>query len=106
MIGRLKRRLTLEQELPSADGGGGYALAWTTVATTWAAIQPITGGEQLAAMQLASPVTHRVVIRYRPGVSAGMRAKLGARLFNIRAVIDRAESKRYLELLCEEGVAT
>jgi len=106
MIGRLRHRLTLEQEMPSADGGGGYALAWTTVATLWAAIEPIAGREQLQAMQLASPVTHRVIIRHRPGVGAGMRARLGSRLFNIRAVIDRDERRRYLDLLCEEGVAT
>ncbi len=35
-----------------------------------------------------------------------MRIVFGSRVFNIRAAIDREERGRFLELLCEEGVAT
>lgn len=39
-------------------------------------------------------------------MTTAMRLKFGARVFNIRAVINRGERNRLLELLCEEGVAT
>ena len=51
-------------------------------------------------------MTHRVKIRYRAGVTAKMRLTFGARVFNIRGVINAGERDRTLELLCEEGVAT
>ena len=53
-----------------------------------------------------TPVTHRVTIRHRDGVTPKMRLKFGARILNIRAVINPAERNRTLELLCEEGVGT
>ena len=75
-------------------------------ATVWAAIEPLKGSERLRAEQLENPVTHRVSIRHRAGVTPKMRIKFGTRILNIRAVIDPEERNRSLELLCEEGVGT
>ena len=36
MIGKLRHRVTLQSEGETPDGGGGYALAWSAVATVWA----------------------------------------------------------------------
>ena len=57
-------------------------------------------------MQLEARVSHRIVIRYRDDVTTNDRILWGSRTFNIRAVIDREARGRWLELLCEEGVAT
>ncbi len=102
----LRHTVTIQQESRVADGGGGYALTWTKVADARAAIEPLTGGERLRAMQLEDKVSHRVTIRYRGDVTAGMRLKFGTRLFNIRAVINPDERNCWLELMCDEGVAT
>jgi len=104
--GALRHRVSLQQSTLTADGGGGATLAWTTVATVWAAIQPLKGRERQRAEQIESPLTHRVTIRHRDGVTAAMRVLFGARVFNIRAVINPDERDRRLDLLCEEGVAT
>lgn len=108
--GRLRHRLVLQQRSSQADGGGGQAggpwAAPVTVATVWGSIEPLSGGERLRAMRLEGHLTHRVVIRYRAGVTSDMRIAFGARVFNIRAVVDIDERRRALELLCEEGVAT
>ena len=102
----LRHRVILQSSAATADGGGGAATAWSDVATLWASIEPLKGAERLSAQQLESPVSHRVRLRMRVGVTTAMRLKFGARVFNIRAVINRGERNRLLELLCEEGVAT
>lgn len=108
--GALRHRLVLQARTPAGDGGGGQAgdpwVAPITVATVWGDIMPLNGTERLRAMKLESRVTHRIAIRFRPGVNGDMRFVLGARTFNIRAVVDLGERRRMLELLCEEGVAT
>ena len=109
-IGALRHRLILQAESPIADGGGGQGSdPWAspaTVATVWGRVEPIGGTERLRAMRLEGHVTHRVTIRHRAGVTAGMRVRFDVRVLNIRAVIDVGERGRILELLCAEGVAT
>ena len=104
--GALRHRITLQSATDTPDGGGGFTTVWTDVATVWAAIEPLKGREQLHAAQLETPVTHRVTLRYRAGVTPKMRVKFGTRVFNIRAVIDAEERHRTLELMCEEGVGS
>lgn len=102
---RLRQRLTLQEEVHAADGAGGYVRSWQNVADLWAEIQTISGREHLRAGQLQSEVSHRVIMRYRSGVMAGMRLLYDSRAFNIRYVINVEERKEQLEMLVEEGVA-
>ena len=106
MIGALRHRLALQEETRGADAGGGYTLTWSDIATVWGRVEPLTGAERLQAMRLESRVSHRVTIRHRTGVSAGMRLLHDGRALNIRTVIDPDERRHWLELMCEEGVAT
>ncbi len=108
-IGELRHRLSIQVESATSDGGGGMSDPWAdpvTVATVWGKIEPLTGGERLHALQIEGRLSHRIVIRHRSGITAAMRVVFGARAFNIRAVIDVDERGRFLELLCDEGVAT
>jgi SPP1 family predicted phage head-tail adaptor len=105
-IGTLDHRLTVEQMVQTPDGAGGYVLSWQTYLSVWGQIEPSGGRERLAAFALQSSVTHRVIIRRQTGVTNAMRVKAGGRLFKIRAVEDLGPRGRFLELLCEEGVAT
>ena len=102
----LRHRVILQSAAVSADSGGGASTVWSDDATLWASIEPLKGTERLTAQQLESRLTHRVRLRHRIGVTTAMRVKFGARIFNIRAVINPDERNRLLELLCEEGVAT
>lgn len=106
MIGKLRHRVTIQSESTTADGGGGFTLAWTDVTTVWAAVEPLKGAERLRGQQLEAAVTHKITIRHRSDVTTKQRLKFGTRLFNVRAVINPDERDRWLELLCEEGVAT
>ena len=107
--GALRHRIAIEADSVTSDGGGGLDKPWatpTTVAKVWAAIQPLRGAERLKAQQLEESITHKITIRYRTGISPSQRVNFKGRIFNIRSVINVEERNRWLELLCEEGVAT
>lgn len=113
-VGALRHRLVIEAEGPAGDGGGGQgADPWANairVATVWGQIVPLTGprtgAETSRAARLEARVTHRITLRWRPGILARHRIRFGDRVFNIRSVTNRDERNRVLEILAEEGVAT
>lgn len=106
---RLRHRLTLQQEVQTPDNAGGYTRSWQDVAQLWAEIIPTStvsmSKEILFAGQLQAQVTHKILLRYRAGVSAGMRLLFDNRAFNIRYVLNSEEAGETLEILAEEGVA-
>jgi SPP1 family predicted phage head-tail adaptor len=102
MIGDLKHRVTLQQPVLSADGGGGYGESWqnlSSVPEVYAEIIPLSGGEQLRFYQLETSVTHRLTIRYRSDVTNAMRVLKGAVAYNIVSVTDRGGSGDWLDIL-------
>ncbi len=85
-----------------ADDGGGFTESWVAVATIFADVSPISGSERVEADRLTGSVTHDVVLRYRAGVVPAMRFRDGTRIFQIIAVIDVEERRRWLKCWCEE----
>lgn len=105
MIGKLRHRVILQAEGETADAGGGFIRTWSNVVTVWARVEPLRGGEQIAAMQLEDTVTHRVTMRHRTGVTSKSRLLHRGRALSVRSVTDPEERNRFLVLLCEEGAA-
>lgn len=106
----LRHRVTLQEEVQTADGAGGYTRSWQNVADLWAEITTINiksyGQERFFAGKIQAEVTHKIIIRYRDGVTSSMRLVFGSSIFNIRSVFNRNENNEILELLVEEGVAS
>ncbi|MBL8584237.1 MAG: phage head closure protein [Rhizobiaceae bacterium] len=88
--------LALEACTPMPDGIGGHTEAWTLVATLFARVEPISATGQPGADQTIETLTHRITIRHRAGVVAGMRFRREARVFAIVSVHDPDEGGRYL----------
>jgi len=113
---RIRHRLTLQQEVQTPDGGGGYIKSWQAVTDLWAEIIPIIGAGSstsrgagkkiLFAAQLQSEFSHRILLRYRDGVTTAMRLVFENRIFNIRYVANVEEKRENLELLVQEGVGS
>ena len=97
-ISDLRLRLTLQQEVVVADGGGGYAPSWQDFATVWAALESLNGRETDFADRLQSDVPCRFWIRYRSDVTAEVRAVVGGRSFSIVAVTDPDNRQHWLRL--------
>lgn len=100
----MRHRIVLQEPVEVVDAGGGRSTSWSDKETVWASVKPLSGNERIHAMALRNPVTHRMTIRYRADVTADWRVSYDGRLFNIKAVIDPDERKRFQVLHVEEGL--
>lgn len=104
--GKMRHRITFQQFSGTLDDFGDPLQAdddnWVDVATTWAAIDPISGREFYAAEQSQSEVSHKIRCRYRTGLDTAMRITYGKRRFKIISLIDWEERHESLLLMCKE----
>lgn len=72
--GRLNRRITIERPVLIQAEDGTTTTTWTPVATDIrAGIEPLSVRDFIAAQSRQSKISVRIVIRYRPGLTANMR---------------------------------
>ncbi len=103
--GELNKRITIQTKgTPTRDSFGAEVIAWSTFATVWAAVEPLSGREYLAAQQATATVDTRIRIRYFAGVLPEMRIVYGSRTFEIVSVINVKEVGRELQIMCREIV--
>lgn len=102
--GQLRHRIAIEEFTTTRDSMGGTIEAWTTFAPAWAAVEPLNGREFFAAEQVNAEVSHRVTMRYTPGVKTKMRVNHGGRFLLIEAALNIGERNQELQLMCREVV--
>lgn len=102
--GMLRHRVQIQQVTETQDSFGAVVQTWGTVATVWASIEAISGREFFDAAQTNAEITHRIRIRYRPGIAPAMRVVEGTRTFDIQAVLDPGGRRRELVLMVKEAV--
>jgi SPP1 family predicted phage head-tail adaptor len=101
--GKLRHRLDLQSRTITQNAMGEGVEVWTTYATTWASIRPLTGRERFTAAQFAAEVTHQVGIRWRQvRPKAQDRAVFQGRVFRIDYVMVDDERRESVEMLCKE----
>lgn len=100
---RMNKRVTLQSVSRDEDGQGGFTEEWIDGDTIWASIEPLKGWERMQAQQLENPITHKVMIRYRSGVTADMRLIYGDRVLGVKEVINLDEDNAFLRLMCVES---
>lgn len=101
-IGDLRHRVQIEQASRTSDGGGGAALTWVLVAEVWAAMWPRSMREPHDMDRVAGRATHDVWIRFRSDVKPEMRMRFGARVFDIRGVIDPEDRGAWMKCIVQE----
>lgn len=101
-IGRLRQRITIETPLRIDGDGGTATITWQQVGEAWAEIRPLSGREVASEDAVSGRVTHEIRLRWRPGIAGDARLRTGARVFDIRALIDEDEAHRWLLCRCEE----
>lgn len=102
--GQMSARLDLEMCNDASDGQGGILAGFAPVASLWARLEPVAIAEEERSDEDVFSVTHRIWIRFRDDIKAGMRFRKGARVFTVRAFHDPDEMRRYLVCRClEEG---
>lgn len=72
--GRLRHRVRIEAPTRTQDPNtGALTTTWTTVDEVFAAIEPLSANDFIAAQTLKSKVSVRIVIRHRHGLNTTMR---------------------------------
>jgi SPP1 family predicted phage head-tail adaptor len=94
--GSLRSELALQAATPMPDGLGGHTQSWAEIATAFARIEPVSAASMFGPDQTVETVTHRITIRWRNGVAAGMRFVKQGRIFDIVTVHDPDDTGRYL----------
>ena len=92
----------LQSEATQSDSAGQQSTTWTSYITVWATIDVLQGNEIFKGQQYNTQVTHKVTIRYLPGVTAKQRVQFGTRQFVIEAVENPEEMNVCLVLMCAE----
>lgn len=104
-IGALKHRVVIQSLTETLDGQGNTVRAWTTFATVWASVEPLSAREFVASQSFQGNVDTRITIRYRAGVLPSMRVLYRGAIYNIQGVLaDKDSGIEYLTLPCSTGV--
>lgn len=100
--GRLNRRCVIQEKGTGEDElGQPLPEDWVDVATVWADIRMKSGLEAIKAGAPVSTVQASIRIRYRAGVTAGMRVVHNLVAYNIQAVMPDVSGREFLDLACE-----
>jgi SPP1 family predicted phage head-tail adaptor len=102
VIGALNQRAQLLANTLTPDGGGGFSDDWEAFASVWITLAPLGGSDAFGPDRLEARVRHKIVLRRRTDVAAGMRVGVGMRTFRIHTVIDEGPGAALMTLLCEE----
>ncbi len=105
MIGELKYRITFQEAIKTPDGGGGFTEVWQAMAVqpeVYAAIAPLSGGEQLRYHKLETTATHRFLIRHRKDITPNLRIVREGLVYDISSVTERDGLGVFLEILAVE----
>lgn len=100
--GQLRHKIVIQQAAYATDAYGGRIPTWSFWAYRQADVSPIDGREAQYAKTIAATVSHKVTIRYTPGVDPTMRLVFGTRVFAINAVLNVDERNREHGLYCTE----
>jgi len=98
----LRHQVTIQTVSRTEDGQGGFTETWTNGESVWASIETLKAYQRFQAMQMQTPMTHKLVVRYRRDLSTLNRLLFGDRVFTVKEVINVDMKNRFLELKVEE----
>lgn len=105
--GRLRTRIAIERKVAVADTSlGGETISWQPYIERSAESMNQSGREFEGLAKRYAEVSSVFRVRYTPGLSPKThRVKVGARAFDLVAVLDIGERHEETQLVCVEAVA-
>lgn len=101
--GIMDQKAVIQSPIETTNSIGEPTLTYSTFATRWIALLPLSGAERVANMANQGTVTHRVRMRYTPGLKPKFRLVSEGRTFEIDSVVERGRREEH-ELLVTESV--
>jgi SPP1 family predicted phage head-tail adaptor len=102
--GKYRVPVTIQQRTSEKDSYGSTTDNWTDFIKVRAGIFPLGGSEFFKANEISSQITHRVHIRYVPGITPDMRIVLNGRNLMITSISNYQERNIELQMYCKELV--
>jgi SPP1 family predicted phage head-tail adaptor len=99
--GKMWTRVTIQQPSPTANEVGEPVLTWSTFATVWADVRPLSSREVERYAQAVGFMSHRVAIRYLNGLTSAMRIVYRNRVLEIGQITEH-DRLDYQEIVCTE----
>jgi SPP1 family predicted phage head-tail adaptor len=101
--GELRERVTVQIASGTTNALGETVLAWSDSSAVWASVEGVSAREALTAGQQETTVSHRVRIRYLPGLTQQMRFAWRNRTLEIVSLLEHGNRSEH-EAVCQEQV--
>ena len=101
LSGPMRERVTIQSPSEQQNQFGEATVTWSDVGTVWASVQGMSAREYLAAQQVGSVITHKIRIRFFPGLTHTHRLIWRGRIMEIASVLER-ETRTIHEILARE----
>ena len=99
--GKLRERVTVQVASGTTNTLGETVLAWSDSSAVWASVEGVSAREALLANQQDTTVTHKVRMRYLPGLTQQMRFSWRSRTLEIISLLEHGHRSEH-EAICEE----
>jgi SPP1 family predicted phage head-tail adaptor len=101
--GKLRERVTVQIASGTTNALGETVLAWADSSAVWASVEGVSAREALTAGQQETTVSHRVRLRYLPGLTQNMRFSWRSRTLDIVSLLEHGNRSEH-EAICQEQV--
>lgn len=105
--GKLRRKLRFERFTVTQDAAGQEVETFAELVTRWCSMEPLSGTEGFAAMELHGKEVVRFVVRWElllKDLRVKDRIKFGTRTFDIKSALNTEERNEELVILAVELV--
>jgi SPP1 family predicted phage head-tail adaptor len=99
--GKLRERITVEVASESTNTLGETVLTWATTSSVWASVEGVSAREALEAGQQEVNITHRVRLRFLPGLTQKNRFAWRGRTLDIVSLLEYGNRSEHVAI-CEE----
>jgi SPP1 family predicted phage head-tail adaptor len=101
--GKLRERVTVQIASGTTNALGETVLAWANSSAVWASVEGVSAREALTAGQQETTISHRVRLRYLPGLTQNMRFSWRSRTLDIVSLLEHNNRSEH-EAICQEQV--
>ena len=99
--GKLRERVTVQIASGATNTLGETVLTWGNSTAVWASVEGVSAREALAAGQQEVTLTHKVRLRYLPGLTQSMRFAWRSRTLEIVSLLEHGNRSEH-EAICQE----
>lgn len=101
--GKLRDRITVQIASGATNTLGETVLTWSNSTSVWASVEGVSAREALTAGQQDVSVSHKVRLRFLPGLTQQMRFAWQGRTLEIVSLLEHGNRTEH-EAICTENV--